>query len=475
MKKLTALIIATSLWAVYLSKNDTKTNKLKLISPTESFITNKLHERGHVIPYDKVAIQLGSPGNILFIKDDNATVKKGELLVSIDNQLILSEVVKLKRSLNSLELYRDQHVAKMAYRLKRYQEMIESAERRYKHALKYYEYEVGKPHKERLEILQINQRLSELELDNSKSIEALEKRLFDKGFISQTAFDRVIRDRKMDREKLNQTLAEIAAEKKGTPKEELEEEKIKVERLEIELQQKRDQLARGIDEHENKLDELKATIEAKLIEIKQNEETSRNSKAYAPEDGIFIIRKVRDWSAGGVFTPFAQGRGVREDTIVADIISPKKLEIQCLVNETDYHKLRVGDPATLTFDAYPNLELKATIKLVAGVGQDRNIWMPVQDGPSEVYLFNTILHLETPNQSLFPNMSTNISFNLPGDKNRLILPRQALIWKENKAHVLKENKTLTPVEGYAIDAMNFAITKGLKPNEKVWTELGASN
>ena len=179
MKKLFTVLIIAICWMAYLTKTDQKPSNLELITASETTIPNTLQERGYVNPYDKLVIQLGSPGNILFIKKNNSIVKKGDLLVAIDNQRILSKVAHLKRELSSLEINRDHHISKMDYRLKLYEEIIESAERRYKHALKYYEYERDKPHQERLEILQINQKLAELELDNSKSIEALEKRLFD--------------------------------------------------------------------------------------------------------------------------------------------------------------------------------------------------------------------------------------------------------------------------------------------------------
>ena len=472
MNKLFLFGVISTAWLIYLSKPDIKQANLEKISPVQIESIQEHRERGVVVPYDKQAIRLGSPGNILFIVENNSRVKKGDLLVSIDNSSILLKIKQLERELKSLKQSRDLHLSKMDYRKKRYQEVIDSAERRYQHALKSYEYEKAKPHKDRLEILSINQELAEIELENSKYIESLEKRLFDKGFISPTAFDRVVRDRKMDREKLNQTLAETAAEKKGTPKELLEEEKIKVERLEIELQQKREQLIRSIDEHKNKLDELNASMEAKQIEIDHNKETSLNSKAHAPSDGIVILRKKRDFSAGGIYVPYAQGRGVREDTIVADIIDPKKMEVHCLVNESDYHKLKPGMEAHLEFDAYPNSTETAKISLISGVGQDRNIWLPAQDGPSEVYLFNTILKLPRPSVQLYPNMSVDITFKLKQNTKQLIIPRRAIIWKNKTAHIMNKHEEITAIEGYAIDSMNYVVTSGLDAEQDIWIKKG---
>lgn len=101
-------------------------------------------------------------------------------------------------------------------------------------------------------------------------------------------------------------------------------------------------------------------------------------------------------------------------TAVATLVTAEKTA-SVSVNEIDASKIRVGQKATLTFDALPDVSIVGTVASVDSVGT-------VSQG---VVSYSVIIGFDTPNGSVMPGMSVTADI-VTGSASGLVVPQSAV-------------------------------------------------
>jgi HlyD family secretion protein len=164
------------------------------------------------------------------------------------------------------------------------------------------------------------------------------------------------------------------------------------------------------------------TAEASLAQAKSTLDLSNVDLSYAviraPVDGVVISRKV---NIGQTVQSSFQAPVLFQ--IATDLT---KMKVECSVDESDIGKVKEGQKARFTVEAYPNETFQGVVQQVR--------FSP--ETVQNVVTYTTIVNLENPAKKLFPGMTATVSIIVGEAKDVLRVPNAAL----------RFTPTLTPQE-----------------------------
>jgi HlyD family secretion protein len=162
-------------------------------------------------------------------------------------------------------------------------------------------------------------------------------------------------------------------------------------------------------------DNAKAAADAALAQVKlsraalaQAQTNLGYTKIYSPVDGVVVNRA---YDVGQ--TVAASFQAPTLFTIAQDLT---KMQVQADVDESDIGRVRVGEPAHFTVDAFPEREFTARVsqvRLNATVNQN-------------VVTYPVIIEVANPDGELRPSMTANVTIDVATVKNTLRVPNAAL-------------------------------------------------
>ncbi len=132
-----------------------------------------------------------------------------------------------------------------------------------------------------------------------------------------------------------------------------------------------------------------------------------------------------------------QYQTIGSGTAVATMVSDNQ-SVAISVNEVDAAKLKVGEKATLTFDALPNVSIAGTVSSVNTIGT-------VSSG---VVSYDAIITFDTPNSSVLPGMSATADI-ITGTETGLVVPSSAVKGAAGQNYVEVFNPPLAGSESSA--------------------------
>jgi HlyD family secretion protein len=164
------------------------------------------------------------------------------------------------------------------------------------------------------------------------------------------------------------------------------------------------------------------SAEASLAQAKSSLDLSKVDLSYAvirsPVDGVVINRNV---NAGQTVQSSYQAPVLFQ--IATDLT---KMKVECSVDESDIGKVKEGQKARFTVEAYPNETFQGIVEQVR--------FSP--ETVQNVVTYTTIVNLENPDKKLFPGMTATVSIIVGEAKDALRVPNAAL----------RFTPTLTPQE-----------------------------
>ncbi len=159
-----------------------------------------------------------------------------------------------------------------------------------------------------------------------------------------------------------------------------------------------------------------------------------------------------------------RGETVTASEIIISMISAVGYQIEANITEFDISKIKIGDTATLTLDAYgPDILLTAVVSNVD----------PGETVIEGVTTYKTVLDFKESDLVLRPNMTANLDIQTNKKENVIAIPQRAVITKSgNKFVRLIENEIIREVQvetGLSGKDGLIEITEGLNEGDKVVT------
>jgi len=189
----------------------------------------------------------------------------------------------------------------------------------------------------------------------------------------------------------------------------------------------------------------------------------------APVNGVIIDRRVNIGQ-----------------TVVASLSAPSlfllakdlsKMEIWATVNEADVGKIRIGQPVLFTLDAYPGKIYRGNVIRQGDYPARLNASMT-----QNVVTYTVVVSADNKDGTLWPYLTTNLSFIVSEKKDVLRVPNAALRWQPNTAQLhpdareayakMKAKKTAADADGQERGIVWVADGDKVKP---IQLHIGASD
>ena len=116
-----------------------------------------------------------------------------------------------------------------------------------------------------------------------------------------------------------------------------------------------------------------AAAELEILTVKRDRAARVRDRAMAtaeallvrtPIDGLVVPRTI--WKQGGSGPGEAEeGDEIWSGVAIVDVVNPAVMRVKVKVNQVDVHRLRVGMPARITLDAYPERSYTGRLRQVA--------------------------------------------------------------------------------------------------------------
>lgn len=185
---------------------------------------------------------------------------------------------------------------------------------------------------------------------------------------------------------------------------------------------------------EAQLEASKARLESARAQIKQAEAelelaqvNLNHTRITAPVNGIVISRNV---DVGQTVAASLQAPTLF--TIAQDLT---EMQVETNVSEADIGRVHIGQPATFTVDAFPQMTFQGKVTEI------RNAPQTIQN----VVTYNVIVQVKNPALQLRPGMTANVSILVAHREKVLKIPNAALRFRPDFAR--KEATTPSPKPG----------------------------
>ena len=134
------------------------------------------------------------------------------------------------------------------------------------------------------------------------------------------------------------------------------------------------------------------------------------------------------------------------------------------IREADLHRLKAGQRAVVTLEAYPSLRLQGTVLSIGTIARAR------AERPFDGKRFDVIVALDSVRSDLRPEMSARVEIQVGQTADALIVPTTAVFSREGErvVHVVSGRNTETRVVTVGqSDDMNVQILSGVREGERV--------
>ncbi len=194
-------------------------------------------------------------------------------------------------------------------------------------------------------------------------------------------------------------------------------------------------------------------------QLKQAATNLEYTRITAPRDGVVLAKNVEE----GTVVPSSRG-SIGSTNALLQIGDVSRLWVVCKVDETDIAQVRVGQPVSVTVDAYPGQPWRGKVIRID----------PQAVVEQSVTTIPVTVELEKSDPRLKPGMNANCEFILKEARNVLRVPNEALRESDGKYSVqklVKDKEVDVPVRIGIMGDDFTEIVSGLKPGEQVITRI----
>jgi HlyD family secretion protein len=231
------------------------------------------------------------------------------------------------------------------------------------------------------------------------------------------------------------------------------------QRLE-EAQAKQKQLLATFD-----LKRLAALADLRILEIQRDraykamksaEDNATRMVVTSPIAGMVVLRMV--WRPGQQ-VEIQEGEEARPGMPIMQVVDPAAMLVRVKVNQADVHLLKVGQPARISLDAYPELQFQGRVEHVAPVGTTSMLTTRVRN-------FVATVSIQGSHPKLMPDLSAAVDVELERKDNVIVVPRDAIVREKDTFAVRVLDADSARPRTVTLGAMNdheVIVASGVEP------------
>lgn len=180
--------------------------------------------------------------------------------------------------------------------------------------------------------------------------------------------------------------------------------------------------------YENNIVLSECDVESNQIALETAEERLKETKVFAPSDGVISALNVQKGLI--VSSPTSNVSGGTTLMTISDL---SRLFVLADVDESDIGQIRLAQPVEIAVDAYQKEKFKGEVVRIATQGTTA----------SSVVTFEVKIEITSKNKKLLlPEMTTDIEIITDQAENTIYIPETALVTKKGKSFVYVYDKAL---------------------------------
>ena len=138
----------------------------------------------------------------------------------------------------------------------------------------------------------------------------------------------------------------------------------------------------------------------------------------APMDGLVVLQSVE--RSGGTTAQYAVGDSVNPGRAFMKIVDTSSMQVEARASQAESMQIRVGQPARITLDAFPGLELSGSVYSVGAMAR-ANMF--------ESFYVRTVpvnIQIKGQDPRLIPDLSGAAEIRLGREENKTLVPLEAV-------------------------------------------------
>jgi multidrug efflux pump subunit AcrA (membrane-fusion protein) len=358
--------------------------------------------------------------------DDGSHVKKGELLVELDDSGLIDQLKTQKITVDKAES--DKIQAEEKYKIDISQNDSDIQTKRT--ALELAKIDLEKYEKgdfpQKLKDVEGRVKVAESDLEQQRDRAAWAQRMLKKGYytVSQSESEQS----KLQSSELS--LAKVVEERRVLTDPTYGEKKRTETDLKNKWVQARDELERTLSsarakevQSRTERDTKKSVYEQELSKYKEFEDEIKKCKLYAPADGlvVYFVNEQTRWGVGRQAL-VAQGEAVAENQKLMQIPDLKHMFVNAKIHEALVSRVHKGQPAMVRVDALQGRRLKAHVEAVANTAAQQD-WFA-----ADVKVYATKVSIDEEVEGLKPGMTAEVTITVADAlEHVLMVPITAII------------------------------------------------
>lgn len=333
--------------------------------------TDVIVERGLIVSQGRQGVSTKIRGTIEKLTPSGTLVKKGDFLFRLDTSALQVRYDEMKEALSRQLQEIEEKKGSMKEKVELYTMKAKWLEAKVKHHQLEYDLAVQPLPKEEERISTIPIEITKLKLDEAEEELERQKRLIDAGFAASSSLTPKELRLNSLRLQLLKDKQDLELLKQGTSLEQRLE-------LEVKLKIAKDEMNRQQAEHDHEmkvlasqLKELEVRYEHEKIQLKVVEENLKYTDVHAAKDGVWVLKKYRDWWRGGAWRDMHLGKSVGEYQVLGDLIDPNVLSIQIKLHESDRKKIKLDQRCSIRFPALSGQRVDGHLSSISKIAKDR--------------------------------------------------------------------------------------------------------
>ena len=145
---------------------------------------------------------------------------------------------------------------------------------------------------------------------------------------------------------------------------------------------------------------------------------------HSPMDGVVVHNTI--WLGGRMGT-VQTGDQVRPGVPFMAVVNPSQMEVRVEMNQVDILRVRLGQHARMHLDAYPGIELGATLEDLSPLGHPGQFTEAVRT-------FAARFTVQGSDPRLLPDLSASLDLDMRSEERILVVPRQCVKFESGKSY-----------------------------------------
>jgi hypothetical protein len=178
-----------------------------------------------------------------------------------------------------------------------------------------------------------------------------------------------------------------------------------------------------------------------------------------PIAGIAVMQSIFRM---GQFGQVRVGDQVYPGQTFLSIVDPSSMVVNANVNQVDAEKLRLGQKATVRFDAYPDLALPGTVIGIGAMSKTSTF------RASYVGSIPVRVRIQKNDGRIIPDLTASSEIVIESQQNALLVPRSAIFEQDGKPYVFVRGETAwdrKPIELGLSSNITAAVRAGLQKGD----------